>query len=139
MLSAGRVYQWVAVHVRLRLVPYILIASVLLIGVVIGGMATSSVEPQTRQQIQEVLQQFFVTAPGTIVPAGEVVARQALGGELIRSGLFMWVLGLTLIGAPVVLLIALFRGFALGFTASFIIQELGWRGGVLSVASLLPH
>lgn len=139
MLSAGRMLQWVAAHVRTRLVPYILVVSMFIVGIVVGGMATSSIEPQTRQQIQDVLQQFFATAPGTIVPAGEVVARQALGGELIRSGVFMWVLGLTVIGAPIVLLISLFRGFALGFTVSFILEELGWRGGVLSIASLFPH
>ena len=117
-----------------RLVPYALVVTMLVVGFVIGGTATSSLDTDTRRQIQEVLQQFFVTAPGTIVPSGELVARQALGGELVRSGLFMWVLGLTVIGAPLVLVISLLRGFALGFTTTFIIEELGWRGGVLSAA-----
>lgn len=139
MLSSGNIFHWVASHVRARLVPYALVVTMLVVGFVIGGTATSSLDTDTRRQIQEVLQQFFVTAPGTIVPSGELVARQALGGELVRSGLFMWVLGLTVIGAPLVLVISLLRGFALGFTTTFIIEELGWRGGVLSAAALVPH
>lgn len=139
MLSAGNIFYWMASHVRARLVPYTLVVTSLIVGFVIGGTATSSVDADTRRQIQEVLQQFFLTAPGTIVPSGELVARQALGGELMRSGLLMWVLGLTVIGAPLVLVISLMRGFALGFTTTFIIEELGWRGGVISAAALLPH
>ena len=46
--------------------------------------------------------------------------------------------GLTVIGAPVVLGIVFLRGFVLGFTIGFIIDELYVRGLILSLSSVLP-
>lgn len=51
----------------------------------------------------------------------------------------LWILGLTFIGAPIILLINLYKGFSLGFTFSFFIYALKERGVVLATLGVLPQ
>lgn len=51
----------------------------------------------------------------------------------------LWILGLTFIGSPIILLINLYKGFSLGFTFSFFIYGLKQRGILLSILGVLPQ
>jgi len=42
------------------------------------------------------------------------------------------------IGLPLVLVILFTKGFALGFTVGFLVYELGWKGLIFGMASVLP-
>ena len=53
---------------------------------------------------------------------------------LFRSGI--WILGLTIIGAPLIYLIVFTRGFILGFTVSFIIGVKGTVGIALVLTTV---
>lgn len=51
----------------------------------------------------------------------------------------LWILGLTFVGAPIILLINLYKGFSLGFTFSFFIYALKERGILLAILGVLPQ
>lgn len=138
MLSR-RAFTLIALHVQRRFVPYLLAAAILVVGIVAGAASVGSVEADTHEEIVEVLAAFFTAALPVETPAVGNVLKEALGGDLLRTGLMMWVLGLTVIGAPLILVMMFFRGYALGFTAGFVISELGWRGTLLAFVSLVPH
>ncbi len=53
--------------------------------------------------------------------------------------IIVWVLGLTMIGLPIILLMDLVKGFSLGFTIAFFINGMGVKGIWLSLLSLLPQ
>lgn len=42
--------------------------------------------------------------------------------------LFIWLLGMTMVGIPVILIIGIIKGYTLGFTISFIISSVGLKG-----------
>ncbi|KGK89037.1 MULTISPECIES: stage II sporulation protein M [unclassified Clostridium] len=42
--------------------------------------------------------------------------------------LFIWLLGMTMVGIPVILIIGIIKGYTLGFTISFIINSVGLKG-----------
>lgn len=50
----------------------------------------------------------------------------------IRSNIpfviFIWLLGMTMVGIPVILIIGIVKGYTLGFTISFIINSVGLKG-----------
>jgi len=51
----------------------------------------------------------------------------------------LWLLGLSVIGAPLIAAVIFLRGFTLGFVFGFLIDDLGIRGAALALAALLPQ
>lgn len=84
----------------------------------------------------------YITAVSTS-PNGEIMATTNIFVNTLKNNLpiiiGLWILGLTFIGAPVVLLINLYKGFSLGFTFSFFIYALKQRGILLALLGVLPQ
>lgn len=51
----------------------------------------------------------------------------------------MWILGITMIGLPIILLLLFLKGMVIGFTIGFFVQQMGWKGFLLSFVSVLPQ
>lgn len=51
----------------------------------------------------------------------------------------IYVLGLTVIGIPLVLVAVFSRGFILGFTIGFLVREKAVKGLIFALVSVLPH
>jgi stage II sporulation protein M len=49
------------------------------------------------------------------------------------------VLGISIIGLPVILIILFMKGMAVGFTVGFLVNQMGWDGFLLSFVSILPQ
>lgn len=57
----------------------------------------------------------------------------------IQTILLVWLLGITVIGLPIVVIIVILRGFIIGFTVGFLISELGFKGFIFSSLAILPQ
>lgn len=139
MFAVGTLRQLIGSHIGRRIVAYLLVTALFIMGGAFGGMATRAVDDGAKVEIRETLGRFASGVDGSIPPAGEEVVRKTLFGDVLRTAALLWVLGLSVIGAPLILIITFFRGFALGFTAGFIVEELRWRGVLLAVTALVPH
>ncbi|MBU3126559.1 stage II sporulation protein M [Clostridium tagluense] len=53
--------------------------------------------------------------------------------------IFLWFLGLTIVGIPIIIIIDLLKGFTVGFTFSFMISGLGKSGIGIAVLGVLPQ
>ena len=51
----------------------------------------------------------------------------------------MWLLGFTIIGIPFVAFLIFTRGFIVGFTVGFLVNEYVMRGLAFAFVSILPH
>lgn len=56
-----------------------------------------------------------------------------------KTLLIIWFLGLTVIGLPLILGIIFVRGFSLGFTIGFLVQEKAGAGVLISLLSVIPQ
>lgn len=74
---------------------------------------------------------------------GEIMATTKIFINTLKNNLpiiiGLWILGLTFIGAPIVLLVNLYKGFSLGFTFSFFIYALKQKGIILALLGVLPQ
>lgn len=52
--------------------------------------------------------------------------------------IFMWLLGISIIGIPLILLILLYKGFILGFSVSSILYFYHWKGILISIIYCFP-
>ena len=53
--------------------------------------------------------------------------------------IFLWFLGLTIVGIPIIIIIDLLKGFTVGFTFSFMISGLGKAGIGIAILGVLPQ
>ena len=53
--------------------------------------------------------------------------------------IFIWFLGLTIVGIPIIIIIDLLKGFTVGFTFSFMISGLGKSGIGIAMLGVLPQ
>ncbi|MBU3161763.1 stage II sporulation protein M [Clostridium frigoris] len=53
--------------------------------------------------------------------------------------IFLWFLGLTIVGLPIIVIIDLLKGFTVGFTFSFMISGLGKSGVGIAILGVLPQ
>ena len=53
--------------------------------------------------------------------------------------IFLWFLGLTIVGIPIIIIVDLLKGFTVGFTFSFMISGLGKSGLGIAILGVLPQ
>lgn len=139
-MAAGSLSMLIRDHLRRRILLYFFVLSSLVAGFISGSLATHNVEPAGRMAIKSSLAAFFAEPVSTAGEAGtDRLVYDALTADVLPTAGLTWLLGLSIIGAPLILAITFFRGFALGFTARFLIEEFQWRGGLLAAAALVPH
>lgn len=56
-----------------------------------------------------------------------------------KTVLFVWIVAVSVIGFPLIFLAIGIRGFILGFTVGFLIQNVGYKGILFSIVSILPQ
>ena len=133
MGRGARMWKQLGEHIRQYWVIYLTLSSVYLAGVVFGAVGVSALGVSETSQLGKFLDTLLKSQPKTIDPA--------FLGQLARDMFIMmagiWILGLTIIGAPLIYLIVFTRGFILGFTVSFIIGVKGTLGLALILTTVL--
>ncbi|MCG0277636.1 MAG: stage II sporulation protein M [Thermanaeromonas sp.] len=123
-------------HLEENFGMYILVGLSLLIGTVTGAAAVlilgQGEEVKLVAYVDDLLNQIANSLP---VP-GSLLYQAAWQG--IREVGVLYLLGLTVIGAPFVLVAIFTRGFILGFTVAFLVQEKALVGILLALVSILP-
>lgn len=115
----------------------LLILVSLIVGIIAGSIAVKVLSYQQKEELVNYLGNF----------SGEVekliVNREILFKELILSNLkfvfVLWLLGLSLIGIIFIPVIIFFRGFILGFTVGFLVDEMFFKGLLLAVIAIFPQ
>ncbi|NLN16634.1 MAG: stage II sporulation protein M [Firmicutes bacterium] len=126
-------------HFHRRVVAYFFVCTIFVMGMVFGSLAVRHVAVEQREELSHYLSSFFQTFdPGTTL-SKEALARRSIMDNVVKTVGLMWLLGLSLLGAPLVLVIIFIRGFTFGFTLGFLVQEMFLRGIVVALASILPH
>lgn len=122
-----------------RLFLFILIGLLFLMGIVFGVLSVKSLGGGQRQELTQYLQFFFEGLQKEPKPITDLLlAKDAILGH-IKTTFFLLILGVSLIGAPLILFLVFSKGFIFGFTIGFILQQMAGRGFLFSITSILPH
>ncbi|MFO7820141.1 MAG: stage II sporulation protein M, partial [Halanaerobacter sp.] len=114
---------------------------VILISLVVGVIAGSlSVKILSYEQ-KEVLLNYLGDFSGEVEKL--IANRQVLFKELILANMkfvfVLWFLGLSIVGVIFIPLIIFLRGFILGFTVGFLVDEMFFKGLLLSLIGIFPQ
>ncbi|HHY06720.1 MAG TPA: stage II sporulation protein M [Clostridia bacterium] len=114
---------------------YSLVGSCFLLGLFFGFLGMTSLEQNQTSSLSKLFEEGLVHFEKNF--NFSTSARQAVLKNTVNlSKIFL--MGLTIIGLPLVLVIIFTRGFVLGFTIEFLLQEKAWRGGLLALLTVLP-
>ncbi|NPV90371.1 MAG: stage II sporulation protein M [Firmicutes bacterium] len=115
----------------------IVILLIFLLGVAGGCLGANKMPVEKREQLSVYLDGRWNEF--TEQPVDRVAM---LEGSVIRNleiTAAIWFLGLTVIGIPFIAGLVAFRGFILGFTVGFLVEQMSWQGVILSLLGILPH
>lgn len=124
-------------HIRLHIPIYLIVILSIAIGIIIGTYTTKALPDLQKEELVNYLEGFF-----QILQSQEIDNHQLLFQSIINNLkllLTIWLLGLTIFGTPIILILLGFRGFILGFTIGFVIDKFAFNGILFIILSILPH
>lgn len=116
---------------------YILIAIIFIVGLLLGNYKVFGLEGGVRNHLLNLIDSYV-----------QKEIKETIGNQSIFWGAFLnqaktviaiWFLGLTVIGFPLILAVIFMRGFSLGFTGGFLLQEKAGTGFLICLLSVFPH
>ncbi|MBG9736107.1 stage II sporulation protein M [Paenibacillus alvei] len=133
----------IAQSFRAQLHLYIFVSVLFLVGVVFGSLLVNALTLEQQQDIGSHVNQFVSTM-------GQESASPNLagvGGETFLSSTMFYVkwvalialLGISIIGFPLVLALVFAKGVFIGFSVGTLISQYAWRGVLFALVSVAPH
>ncbi|SFA72632.1 stage II sporulation protein M [Lentibacillus halodurans] len=125
-------------HVKEHATIYIFMMILFLTGVIFGAIIVNSMDFVQKQDLFFYLERFF----------GDIADEEQLNSnEILKSSFFyhvkylfmLFVLGLSVIGLPVVWILLFLKGLVVGFSVGFIVNQLGLDGLFLASLSIAPQ
>jgi stage II sporulation protein M len=127
-------------YFRANIVAYFFMILIFIIGIVIGAMAVRTLPDEQKVELVGYLQVFLqglVEQPVKISDTSLLLANVI--GNNTKIIAIMWLLGFTIVGIPFVLFLVCLRGFVIGFTVGFLVNEYVMKGLLFAIVAVLPH
>lgn len=141
MFVAGAVWELIVEYFYRHLPLYLALMLLFASGLGFGALATQKLSPVQKEDLSNYISGVYSSL--TQENQGQLEQRevfyQSLINNVVKTAGLLFVLGLTVIGAPLILAVVFIRGFVLGFTVGFLVQETMVQGLVLSTACIVPH
>lgn len=126
--------QLVLEHIYENLNAYIIVVTLLIIGIVIGVIFINNANETQIEEIQNYINNFINSLKQDYHIDKIELMKKSISDNLILI-ISMWFIGSTVIGIPIVLGIVVFRGFCIGYTGASIIGVLGTQKGIMFLLS----
>ncbi len=125
---------------RDMLIPVLMVIGIFLCGLVCGALTLRGINPLVQEELRQYLDFFLKEASAFSGQSfsGFKAWCQILSMQAFSLGL-LWIFGLTVVGSPLIILVIGARGFIIGFTVGYLVQEAAGQGLVLALAGVLPQ
>lgn len=122
-------------YFRERIFLLILVLVLFIMGAIFGVLATSVLSPAQRDNLLSYLNQGL---HGEIYTPNNIYTRQTMVAN-VKMVFFLFFMGISVIGVPLALLLIFTRGFILGYSVSFLLRTMGFKGLILVLTGIAPH
>lgn len=124
-------------HIQAQKNIYLFVCVLFLVGVVFGSVIVNTLDVNKKGELVKYLHYFFQGLAQDDI-ADPSVAFQHSIGDYFKMLALMWILGLSVIGIPVMLVYLFFKGLVTGFTIGFLLSQLSWEGFWFAIAAVVP-
>lgn len=116
---------------------FIFITILLIIGFVTGSFFITILSSDDKKLVSETISGFFNQVKNNKVDIIYLL-RTSLSTNLIYI-IFIWLLGISIIGIPIIIFLVFIKSFIIGFSLSGIIYHYNIKGILLSLSYIFPH
>lgn len=117
---------------------YVFVSVLFIMGVAFGAFMVNALSLDQREELMRYFGSFFHTLIG-----GEQLDAQSsfqqIFGMHMRWLFLIWILGLSVIGLPFILLLDFLKGVLIGFTVGYLVSQLSWKGALFALVAVAPH
>lgn len=125
-------------HVKANVTVYLFMTTLLLTGIVFGAIIVNSMSFVQKQDLFFHVNQFFTKINNDEPIVSTHMLKKSFFFHL-QYLLFILLLGLTIIGIPLIWLFIFLKGLVIGFSVGFIVNQLGFKGLWLATVSIAPQ
>ena len=136
--SKGKIKEIILKHIVNNKKEYLSACMIFLIGIILGVLFLNYMQEAEQTEVKNYIQNFIQTLKeGNTTIDQEALLKSSIKSNVIM-GIFLWFMGSTVIGMPIVYLYIAYRGFCISYAISAAIAVLGTGKGMLfSVSSIL--
>lgn len=117
---------------------YVFVSVLFLMGVVFGALMVNALTLEQQQDISRYLGDFFLSIHEEGADFQPMTFWSVAALHLKWLGL-IWLLGLSVIGLPGILLLDFLKGVLIGFTVGCLVGQYTWKGLLFALVSVAPH
>ena len=116
---------------------FILIFLICVVAFIIGVLLPSILNEENRKIIETSLNSFFDTIKSNQLKTSELLFKTLTSNIIID--LILWLLGISIIGIPIVIILLGYKSLSLGFTISSIISTYKLNGVIKALIYIVPN
>lgn len=135
MLSS-KIREMLVKHIKNNSNTYFFLFIAFIVGVSAGAFTVNGLSTMQNEELSNYFQGFLQLLDNQKIDSNELLKIGFM--ENFRMIVFMWVLGVTIIGIPFIYIAVGVRGFITGFSSGFIIKIAGFKGAAFTILGLLP-
>ncbi|MBU5466323.1 stage II sporulation protein M [Virgibacillus sp. MSJ-26] len=125
-------------HVKEHATVYVFMIILFLTGIIFGAILVNSMNFVQKQDLFFYLERFFLQ-----IQEGNSIEKN----EVFKSSFFyhakylflLLILGLSVIGLPIVWILLFLKGLVVGFSVGFLVNQIGLKGFFLAALSIAPQ
>ncbi len=126
-------------YMKEHLSLYIFVGVIFVTGVVFGAVMVNALSLEQKQEITRYLSNFFsIVDQGMLVGEAPNSFRETLSLHM-KWVLIIWLLGMSVIGLPLILILDFLKGVLIGFTVGYMVGTLSWHGLLFALVSVVPQ
>lgn len=125
-------------HVKENMTIYVFMTILFLTGIIFGAITVNSMSFIQKQDLFFHLDRYFTQLNGEETIASKDILKRSFFFHL-KYLFILFILGLTIIGLPVVWAMIFIKGLVVGFSVGFIVNQLGAKGLLLATISIAPQ
>ena len=125
-------------HMKEQLPLFVFVSVLFVMGVIFGTLMVNALSLEQKQDLAGYLSSFFHTMDqGTGMYSGSFW-RQSFAMHFKWLAL-IWILGLSVIGLPLILVLDFLKGVLIGFSVGYIVGQFSWHGVLFVLVSIAPQ
>jgi stage II sporulation protein M len=125
-------------HAKENVSLYIFVSVLFVMGVIFGALMVNALSLEQKQEVTRYLGSFFHSVDQGLSVDAKTAFWQAFFMHIKWVGL-IWILGCSVVGLPIVLILDFFKGVLVGFTVGYMVGQLSWKGVLFALASVAPQ
>jgi len=107
-------------------------------GVICGSVIVNSLSFTQKEDLLYYLSRFFGQVKDGSIASSYQMFLESLKHNIQYISL-IWILGISIIGFPLILLLLFLKGTVIGFSVGFLVNAMGWEGFRVALVSVLPQ